>query len=262
MMGTVFPKCRESRLARAALASLAVALSSCTTGPTARLMVNLDDANAQRLAKYGTVTYLETAIDSATTPESRNLLLNDLVLLVDLNYYHWEKLLYNKKAGFDLGTDAVVLGLGGATALSGTTSAANILGQITTGITGFKTAVDSDILQKNSVPALVAKMRAARSTQLAKMQTAMTKDVDKYPIQQGLIDLNTYYVAGTFVGALQDITEKAAAEKQEADSKIDLLKGIPKTLIKKAPKENNQSVNSTTTPPQVVLPEKDKNDGN
>jgi len=106
-------------------------------------MTRLDQANAARLsAKYDKRNELKASINSASvdrTGTERNILLNDLILLIDLNYYHWEKLLYNKKAGFDLGTDAAILSLGGATALVGTTAVANVLGQITTGITDFKT---------------------------------------------------------------------------------------------------------------------------
>lgn len=220
---------------RAAVLLVAVLSIGCTVGSTSTLMKDLDNANAGRLRdKYGNSTNLKQAIDNANTGEQRNILLNDLILLVDLNYNHWEKLLYDKKAGFDLSSDAVLLGLGGATALTGTTEVANILGQITTGITGFKTAVDSDLLQKNAVPALVAKMRAARATQLLKMQAAMIETdggkpvgptpLSKYSVEQGLIDLNAYYNAGTFVSALQDITAKAADDKKAADTKIDTLK--------------------------------------
>jgi hypothetical protein len=206
-------------------------------------MKDLDNANATRLAtKYGDASRLSTRIAVAEDDLSgtqRNILLNDLTLLVDLNYNHWEKLLYDKKAGFDLTSDAVLLGLGGATALTGTTEVANILGQITTGITGFKTSVDSDVLQKNAVPALVAKMRAARASQLLKMQAAMinTKDdklgptpLSRYSVEQGLIDLNAYYNAGTFVSALQDITAKASEEKNAADTKINKLKPNSKLI--------------------------------
>jgi hypothetical protein len=207
----------------------------CTVGKTSSLMKDLDNANAGRIRdKYGDSTKLKQAIDEANTGEKRNILLNDLILLVDLNYYHWEKLLYDKKAGFDLGTDVAVLGLGGATALTGTTAIANILGQITTGITGLKTGVDSDLLQKNAIPALVAKMRAARATQLLKMQAAMVKlenhepvgptALSKYSVEQGLIDLNTYYAAGTFVTALQDITAKAGEEEKTAADQQKKLK--------------------------------------
>jgi hypothetical protein len=219
----------------------AVLFIGCTVGHTSSLMKDLEKANADRLAsKYGHADSLQNAISNAELDPSgtaRNILLNDLILLIDVNYNQWEKLLYDKKAGFDLGTDAVVLGLGGATALTGTTGVANVLGQITTGITGLKTAVDSDLLQKNAIPALVAKMRAARATQLTKMQAAMIKVKDdeplgptplkKYSVQQGLIDLNTYYAAGTFVSALQDITAKASEEKKTAEDKSAKFKPTP-----------------------------------
>lgn len=217
---------------------IATLFVGCTVGTTSSLMKDLDKANANRLAaKYGNSGSLSSAIETArqdVTGEQRNILLNDLILLVDLNYNHWEKLLYDKKAGFDLSSDAVLLGLGGATALTGTTEVANILGQITTGITGFKTSVDSDLLQKNAIPALVAKMRATRATQLLKMQAAMINTVkdkptgptplSQYSIEQGLIDLNGYYGAGTFVTALADITAKASEEKKTADDQAAKLK--------------------------------------
>jgi hypothetical protein len=233
---------------RSAVFLTAMLFIGCTVGPTSSLMKDLDKANADRLrGKYGNAGFLSAAIGDAEndpTGNNRNVLLNDLILLVDLNYNQWEKLLYDKKAGFDLSSDAVLLGVGGATALTGTTQVANILGQITTGITGFKTSVDSDLLQKNAVPALVAKMRAARATQLLKMQAAMIKTSDnhpvgptplsKYSVEQGLIDLNGYYNAGTFVSALQDITAKAAEEKKAADDKINQTKPGAK-LISQTP---------------------------
>ena len=216
-------------------------LGGCVTREADTLKM-VDQANAARLrVNYGTKAELENAIASAeVSGAARNKLLNDLILIVDLNYYEWEQRLFNKKAFFDLGTDATLLGVGGATALAGATSTANILGQITTGITGFKTSVDSDLLQKNSIMGMVAKMRAGRQTQLAKMQAAMTKmennlpvgpsDIDKYSIQQGLLDLKVYHAAGTFVGALHDIAEKAAEEKKTADDKINKTKPNSKLL--------------------------------
>jgi hypothetical protein len=217
-------------------------LGGCVTREADTLKM-VDQANAARLrASYGSQDQLEKAIaESEVSAAARNKLLNDLILIVDLNYYEWEQRLFNKKAFFDLGTDSVLLGLGGATALAGATNTANLLGQITTGITGFKTSVDSDILQKNSIPSLIAKMRAGRQTQLAKMQAAMTKmdaskqpagpsPLDQYSIQQGLLDLKVYHAAGTFVGALQDITAKAAEEKKKADDKIEQTKPNSKIL--------------------------------
>lgn len=239
---------RSSRLSRvgcvAALGIAAVHIGCRSPqGDTLKL---LSGANAARLrTNYGNDEALKMAIDAAADdPVKRNELLNDLILIVDLNYYEWERRLYQKKAGFDLGTDATLLGLGGATALAATTGLANVLGQISTGITGLKASVDADVLQKNTIPAMVAKMRAARATQLAKMQGAMTSTisdrpvgpspVSQYSVQQGFIDLNNYYAAGTFVSALQDITAKASEEKDEAEQKINRLKPNAK-LINQTP---------------------------
>lgn len=216
------------------LAALLVGGCASPQGDTLKLLSNV---NAARLrASYGSPETLSQAIQEAQySPARRNALINDLILIVDLNYYEWERRLYQKKAGFDLGTDATLLGLGGATALAATTGLANVLGQISTGITGLKSSVDADVLQKNTIPALVAKMRAARATELAKIQAAMTatdtnknpigpSDVAKYSVQQALIDVNHYHAAGTFVSALQDITARASQEEAAADRKINTLK--------------------------------------
>jgi len=233
---------------RSAVLLIAVLFTSCTVGDTSSLMKDLETANAGRLRqKYGNADSLRAAIEAAerdSTGYKRNILLNDLILLIDVNYDHWEKLIYSKKAGFDLTSDAVLLGLGGATALTGTTSVANVLGQITTGVTGFKTSVDSDLLQKNTIPALVAKMRAARATQLTKIQAAMIElrdhepigptPLSKYSVEQGLIDVNAYYAAGTFVTALQDITAKAGEEEKAAKEEQKKLK--PNASVTPTPK--------------------------
>jgi hypothetical protein len=150
--------------------------------------------------------------------------------IVDLNH---DNAIDMVKAVND-GIVAVIHKASESASFTGTTEIANILGQITTGITGFKASIDSDLLQKNAIPALVAKMRAARDTQLLKMQAAMINTVknkptgptplSEYSIEQGLIDLNAYYGAGTFVTALADITAKASEEEKTADDQAAKLK--------------------------------------
>jgi hypothetical protein len=71
---------------RFAVLLIAVLFIGCTVGKTSTLMKDLDDANATRLAtKYGDATRLSTAIALAEDDPSgkqRNILLNDLILLV------------------------------------------------------------------------------------------------------------------------------------------------------------------------------------
>ena len=238
---------RSWAAASTATGLLVLAFTGCATQDQSPLYV-LNDANNTRLKSiYGTAQKLEERIAAAAGDSTlRNSVLNDLILMVDLDYYARERRMYRAKSGFDLGSDATLLGLSGATALVNSTSVANILGQISTGIVGLKSKIDIDILQQNTVPALTGKMRAGRSAQLARMQAAMTKEIgngkigrepssiDDYSIERGLIDVNEYYAAGTVIGALQDITQKSSEEQAEAESKMDKLKPNSK-LIEKTP---------------------------
>src|ERR1044071_5464724 len=87
---------------------LSAELVGCDSQSTDTLAM-VAGANAYRLqAKYDTGAKLDAAINAAqNNQEERNVLLNDLILIIDLHYYSWEKRLYDKKASFDLGTDAI-----------------------------------------------------------------------------------------------------------------------------------------------------------
>lgn len=52
----------------------------------------------------------------------------------------------------------------------------------------------------------------------------MQENATVYPLSYGLVDLLEYHNAGTFVVALQSMTEDAAAKTKEANTKIKDLK--------------------------------------
>jgi hypothetical protein len=49
-------------------------------------------------------------------------------------------------------------------------------------------------------------------------------DTTEYPLSNGLVDLLEYHKAGTFVIALQSMTEDAAAKTKEAETELKHLK--------------------------------------
>ena len=205
--------------------------------------------------RYGTSDGFNRAIANAALDQdpdgnpvspsgaARNDLLNDFIFLIDSNYTFWEKNLYNKKAFSDFGADVTATTLStlsGIVTGAGVQGAKSILSFVAGGITSTKASLDKDILQSQNVLAIVAKMRAARTTKLIVLQTGMYGDKSttatplvKYSVNQGLIDLAAYYQAGTFVSALQDIIDKAGKEKSDSDATIKDLKGITETPIKK-----------------------------
>lgn len=211
-------------------------LSGCST-PEDQVMKAVEKANLARLqTTYG--TNLQARIDDANNDQSgatRNNLLNDLILLVDLNYYHWEKLVYDKKAYSDFGSAVTATTLSSISSIYKVEEVKTVLSAISSGITSTNVSFSSKVLQDQSLTAVLAKMRANRATQLLKLQASMiavdTKgnptgptSLSKYSVQQGLIDIAAYYNAGTFVAALQDIIEKAATEKSTADVQANTLK--------------------------------------
>jgi hypothetical protein len=168
-----------------------------------------------------------TAVKKFQNPQLRNDLLNDLIRAIDLNYYHWEKLLYDKKSFSDFGVDTAVLGLGSAGTYGVAASTVKVLSAISGSLTGTRAAFDSNVLQKQAIPAVIAKMRALRAQGMKDLQNGMMIKVgeryaprpwQEYSITQGLNDLVAYYNAGTFVGAIAGIQADAGKQQKDAEA--------------------------------------------
>jgi hypothetical protein len=240
--------------------AVSVLFHGCAT-PEGRVLSSVEGENLVRLqAAYGTQAELQRHIHIAELDSSgatRNELLSDLILLVDLNYYHWEKLVYDKKAYTDFGSAVTATTLSSVSALVGANEIKTILSAISSGITSTGVTFNSKVLQDQSVTAILAKMRANRATQFLKLRASMTAldaagnpigptPLSRYSVRQGLIDIALYYNSGTFVSAIQDIVEKAAAEKTTSDSLSNSI----------SPNGNlvNAAQNSGGTVQRVMLP--------
>ncbi|MGH8093937.1 MAG: hypothetical protein ACREIF_10755 [Chthoniobacterales bacterium] len=188
-----------------------------------------------------TPSILEAA---ATDAEKRNALLNDFIFLIDANYDFWEKISYNKKAFGDFGSDfsaATLSTLSGIVTGGGVQGAKSILSFISAGIISTKASFNQDVLQNQSLIAMLASIRANRAAKLVPLQSGMylksgsgnsatvtARPINQYSLNQGLVDLLTYYQAGTFVGGFQDLIDKAGAQKAAAQSVINqTIKNVP-----------------------------------
>jgi hypothetical protein len=161
----------------------------------------------------------------ATSTTDRNLIINDLILLIDQHYYQIERNLYAHKSWADFTGSVVSAGLGTAGAIAGGNTA-QIMSALIAALESTKTAVNKDLLQGQTITAIIAKMRANRATKLLAIRQSMTNDLSAYPLSQALIDVMEYYNDGTFVGAIQSITEQAAADTQNAKAALNKKKHI------------------------------------
>ena len=63
-------------------------------------------------------------------------------------------------------------------------------------------------------------MNAQRKMALVPILIGMTNNTDTYPLTQALSDIDAYYFAGTFIGALQAIQADAGAKEKQAEVTI------------------------------------------
>jgi hypothetical protein len=81
-----------------------------------------------------------------------------------------------------------------------------ILSAVATGLTGTREAYDKEVLIEKTITILQQAMRTRRKEVKSSIIGKLSSGVDAYPLELALIDLETYYRAGTITGALIDVS--------------------------------------------------------
>lgn len=194
-------------------------LAGCSnlSGQPKALDTIYDAYEQNRVAHYKEVISRLDLSAAAASQSTRNEVMNDLILIVDQNYYRIEKSLYGHKAWADFGGSVLATGLGTAGTLSGANGVKTTLSALVTAIDSTKTSFNKDILQGQTMIAITAQMRKLRAEKMLEIRQSMKESIGDYPLSQGINDLMNYYNAGTFIAALQSLTEDAAAGKKKAE---------------------------------------------
>lgn len=142
---------------------------------------------------------------------------------MDIQYNLYQQRLYEQGTEASILTDWVVLGLGGASAVTGGAAAKAALGAAITGVTGAKVSFDKNAYFAKTLPALVASMQAMRKEVLLRIRKGLELGDDKYPLTQALVDLEDYYNAGTIPGAITGITASADEASRKATEELKVV---------------------------------------
>lgn len=168
---------------------------------------------------------LRDYFDPATTPPpeqraARDRIVAGRIALIDLNYDQFVSQATANKQFWDTAVDIALLGASLAGTAAGGEGAKTVLSAAAAGLAGSKTAIDKNFFYEQTVPILVAAMNAQRKVALIPLMEGTTRDVHQYPLTRALSDLNNYYFAGTFLGALQAIQVDAGAKERAADIRL------------------------------------------
>jgi hypothetical protein len=170
-------------------------------------------------------TLLRDYYDASKTPigaerEARDRIVTGRIALIDLNYNQFVSQTTTNKQFWDTAVDIALLGASIAGTAAGGEGAKTVLAAAAAGLAGTKTSIDKNFFYEQTVPVLVSQMNAQRKVALIPLHDGTKLDVVQYPLTQALTDLNNYYFAGTFVGALQAIQADAGAKERAADIRL------------------------------------------
>ena len=151
---------------------------------------------------------------------ARDKIITGRIALINLNYNQFIAQFSVNKESLDFGTEVTELGLNLATTAVGGAETKTILAAIASGVTGSKLAIDKNFFFEKTVPVLITTMNAQRKVALAPILIGMTNNTDDYSMTRALSDIDGYYFAGTFIGALQAIQADSGMKESQAETNI------------------------------------------
>lgn len=152
----------------------------------------------------------------------RNELVGSRMYAIDVRFSEFEQDLFRQTREAGFAATVVTLGLNAAGALTGTTTT-QILSGIAGGITGSRAAFEKEVLAEKTLLAIHTAMRANRTKVAVRLRQGLRQSLKDYPVGVALSDLESYYQAGTILGALVGITEVVGADAQAAEKRLATL---------------------------------------
>lgn len=146
----------------------------------------------------------------ATLEARRNKVVNDLLFLINFYYDQYELSWYASSTGMNFAGDVAILGLNLASTAVGGAEIKSILSAIAAGIGGVKIAGQRDFFRNQDVGLIVQRMRSLRSRALTTLKSKMRLSIENYPLEESLLDLQSYFQAGTVLGAIQSINDESS----------------------------------------------------
>ena len=203
-------------------AIISLALGGCmsiTSGGAPPQSFSIDNDLKQLETHFAQVGLIENYYQ-APSANARNQFITARLVLMNIHYIEFIRKMNGEKQFVDSATDILVMSLNLAGASVDSTSVKTALAAISAGVTGSKIAIDKYYYYEKTIAALIAAMNAQRKQALQSLIEGMDKDLQQYPFETALADLDNYYYAGTFMAAIQAIQVDAGVKEQKADQAI------------------------------------------
>ena len=172
---------------------------------------------------FGKASSIKEYYEGQQTEKKRDKFITGRLVLINIHYIQFIRKFAANKAQLDTATDMLQLGVDLAITVVGGAAVKAALGAASAGITGTRISISKNFFYEKTVPVLITAMNAQRKVALVPIIAGIQKNTKNYPLAQAVSDLESYYFAGTFVGALQAIQKNSAEKEAKADEKIKTL---------------------------------------
>lgn len=151
---------------------------------------------------------------------ARNKFVSSRLVIINIEYIKFIRSLSAEESQIHAATDILVLSLDIASSAFAPRATKTILSAVSSSIGGARLSIDDNFYYKKTVPVLISSMNAERKAVFLKIIEGTSKDLNGYPFEQALADINEYYLAGTIQGALNAIQRDSGAKESSKDQAI------------------------------------------
>lgn len=201
--------------------AVGLSLSGCATfqGGMPNLPFNTEEELGIVKDQLKTAASVQTYYD-APSVETRNKFIASRLVITNIEYLKFIKQLSADEAQIHAAADILVLSLDVASTAFTPVKTKTILSGLSSITGGARLSIDKNAFLEKTMSALVSAMNAQRKDVLKRIIKGTAIDLNGYTFEQALSDINDYYLAGTFHGALTSIQRDASVKEDKADAEI------------------------------------------
>ncbi len=171
-----------------------------------------------------------TKYDNLKNEQERRMWRDDVVFgrirAIKLHFQVFQKTLNAERTNLNISSDFTVIGLNTAGTLIPSAATKTVLATLSGGLIGAKGSIEKNLYYEQTIPVLFSKMESMQKERLVTIQNGLRLDTTEYSLQQALVDVENYYMAGTIPGAIMGIAQTSGAESEKADDDLkSILRG-------------------------------------
>jgi hypothetical protein len=149
----------------------------------------------------------------------RDLILNRIMVDIESDYKQYETNLFSNRAKIEVAGDILELGISAATTISNPARVKTVLSAALTGVKGSRLSFDKNYFREKTTEIIISRMQGSRNEIRNRITDKMANlSVDKYPFEEGWVDLIDFFYAGTLEGGLEALAADAGSSVAKANA--------------------------------------------